>query len=121
MAYMPPDLTAALGTATAQNQWSPNDAKQAKDWFLNFLQAVSNAPAGTVINVMSKKADDLWHVFLNDPNYDAWSISSYGYVLKHVETPPRHKPSAAEEAAVKPYYLNWPIPDSIVSCRSAVG
>jgi hypothetical protein len=122
MAFVAPDLTAALGTATANNKWSPSDAKQAKDWFVNFLQAVANAPAGTVINVMNKKADDLWHVYLNDPNYDTYCIDNFGRVLDHIETPPRRKPTAAELAAVQPYYSpNWPIPDSIVSCVASAG
>jgi hypothetical protein len=115
--FSAPDLTAALNTATTANGWNQNDSKQAKDWFVNFLQAVYNAPAGTVINVMNRKADDLWHVFLNDPGYAAYCTSCFGYVLQHIENPPRRRATAAEEAAVKPYYPKWPIPDSIVSCH----
>ncbi|HKC18790.1 MAG TPA: hypothetical protein VKE27_04090 [Candidatus Dormibacteraeota bacterium] len=119
MAFAAPDLTAALASATTKNQWGPAASKQAADWFVNFLQAVYKAPAGTVINVMSKKADDLWHEYLNDPNYDSYCQQCFGYVLQHIETPPRRKPTAAEEAAVEPYYRpNWPIPDSIVSCHA---
>lgn len=118
MAFAAPDLTSALGTATAQNGWTPKDSAHAQQWFVNFLQAVYNAPGGTVINVMDKKADDLWHVFLNDPNYATYCTNCFGYVLQHIQTPPRRKPTAAELAAVKPYYPQWPIPDSIVSCHA---
>jgi hypothetical protein len=118
MAFQAPDLTSALGTAAAKNGWSPDASKQASEWFVNFLEAVYNAPAGTVINVMNKKADDLWHVFLKDPNYKQYCIDTFGYELQHIETPPRRKPTPAEENAVKPYYRKWPIPDSIVSCHA---
>lgn len=117
--FMAPDLTAALKQATANNGWTPTDSKQAKDWYTNFLQAVWNAPPGTVLRVMSRKADDLWHVHLDDPGYDAYCINCFGYVLQHIQQPPRRKPTKAEEAVAKPLYgSNWPIPDSIVSCHN---
>jgi hypothetical protein len=119
MAFVEPDLTAALGTATAANNWGPNDAKQAKNWFVNFLQAVKNAGAGTSINVLNRKADYLWHVFKEDPNYNTYCTNTFGYVLQHIELPQPRKPTPDELDAVRAYYEpNWPIPDPYCACRT---
>lgn len=117
--FVAPDVTTALATATAQKGWSPSDSKQAKDWFTNFLQAVWNAPPGTVVRVMNRKADDLWHIYLKDPGYAAYCTNCFGYVLQHIEEQKRRKPTAAEDAVAQPLYgNNWPVPDSIVSCHT---
>lgn len=121
MAYVAPDLTAALNTAAAANGWNAADRKQASDWLGYYFEAVSKAPAGTAIRVMNKKADDLWHVFVKDPGYNAWSTGCFGSVLLHVADPPRRKPTAAENATAQQYYSHWPVPDSIVSCFAAMG
>ena len=119
--FIAPDLTAngVLAKAAAKNGWTGGAPKQAQDWYTNFLHAVWKAPAGTVIRVMNRKADDLWHVHLDDPGYAAYCNSCFGYVLQHIQDPPRRKPTAAEDAAAKPLYdPNWPVPDSIVSCHN---
>jgi hypothetical protein len=119
-AFYPPDLTSTgvLDAAATQNGWNGPAKKQAQDWYNHFLEAVWNAK-GTSIGVMNRKADDLWHVHKAAGGYDAYCISCFGYVVQHIENPPRRKATAAELAAVKPYYGgNWPIPDSITSCHS---
>jgi hypothetical protein len=117
--FSAPDLTTngVLAKATAQNGWTGSAPKQAQDWYNNFLEAVY-AANGTPIGVMNRKADDLWHVHKDDPSYDAYCISCFGYVVQHIESPPRRKATAAELDAVKPYYKKWPIPDSITSCHT---
>lgn|SRR5689334_7766113 len=118
--FAAPDLTSngVLATAAAKNGWTGSAQKQAQDWYNNFLEAVWYAPApGTAINVLNRKADDLWHVHKADPTYDAYCMACFGYIVQHIEYPIKRKASAADLALVQPYYRHWPIPDSIVSCH----
>jgi hypothetical protein len=121
--WFPPDLTSngVLATATLNNHWSPTDAAEAEQWYDNFLEAAWIADGqGTSINVINKKADDLWHVHKDThPDYEKYCTDCFGKKLNHIAVAHPHSPSAAELAAVQPYYQsNWPVPDSIVACHS---
>jgi hypothetical protein len=121
--WYPPDLASngVLTKAATQNNWSESDAAEAELWYDNFLLAAWNADGqGAAINVINKKADDLWHVHKDThPDYENYCNDCFGKVVKHIPVDHRHDATQAELAAVQTYYQsNWPIPDSIVSCHN---
>ena len=121
--WYPPDLASngVLTKAATQNNWSASDAAEAELWYDNFLLAAWNADGqGAAINVINKKADDLWHVHKDThPDYEKYCNGCFGKPLNHKVVANPHAPSAAELAAVQQFYLaNWPVPDSIVACHT---
>jgi hypothetical protein len=109
------DLVEKVGNA---KNWGAPDKQKAHDWYNHFLEANWNQ-AGSEINVLNDKADDLWHEhILNTQRYTNYCLACFGYYLDHFPDV-RRKPTKAELDAVQPAYSpNWPVPDSIVSCHS---
>lgn len=119
--WFEPDLTnnGVLEKAAKHYSWSAADKKEAHEWYKHFLEAAWNAN-GAPIDVLNRKADDLWHYHIMvTKDYSDYCDSCLGGYLHH--TPVDSQPAAtpAQQAAVQTFYdKNWPVPDSIVSCHS---
>ena len=120
--WFAPDLNknGVVEKAATKHNWSAADKKEAKDWYENFLQAAWNAQ-GASIDVLNRKADDLWHehIQIDTQDYTDYCNNCFGSFLHHVSVDSQPAATPAQLAAVQPYYApHWPIPDSIVSCHN---